>query len=62
LKYNVEDLKSISRDPNEVNRLMQLQSEQAVKQLQALVEKFCAPNEYKPANQSARNACDLGCG
>jgi hypothetical protein len=40
LKYNVEDLTSISPDPNEVNRLMQLQSEQAVKQLQALVEKI----------------------
>lgn len=40
LKYNVEDLKSISPDPNEVNRLMQLQSEQAVKQLKALVEKI----------------------
>lgn len=40
LKYNVEDLKSISRDPNEVNRLMRLQSEQAVKQLKALVEKI----------------------
>jgi hypothetical protein len=36
----VEDLTSISPDPNEVNRLMQLQSEQAVKQLQALVEKI----------------------
>lgn len=40
LKYNVEDLTSISPDPNEVIRLMQLQSEQAVKQLQALVEKI----------------------
>jgi Polyketide cyclase / dehydrase and lipid transport len=39
LNYNVEDLKSISPDPNEVNRLMQLQSEEAVKQLKALVEK-----------------------
>jgi uncharacterized protein YndB with AHSA1/START domain len=40
LKYNVEDLKSISPDSNEVNRLMRLQSEQAVKQLKALVEKI----------------------
>jgi len=40
LKYNVEDLKSISPDPNEVNRLMRAQSEQAVKQLKALVEKI----------------------
>jgi len=40
LKYNVEDLKSISPDPNEVNRLMRAQSEQAVKQLKQLVEKI----------------------
>jgi hypothetical protein len=39
LKYNLEDLKSISPDPNEVNRLMRAQSEQAVKQLKQLVEK-----------------------
>jgi hypothetical protein len=40
LKYNLEDLKSISPDPNEVNRLMRAQSEQAVKQLKQLVEKI----------------------
>jgi uncharacterized protein YndB with AHSA1/START domain len=40
LKYNPEDLKAISVDPKEVNRLMQTQSEQAVKQLKGLVEKI----------------------
>jgi uncharacterized protein YndB with AHSA1/START domain len=47
LKYNVEDLTSISPDPNEVNRLMQLQSEQAVKQLKALVEKILRAEQIK---------------
>jgi uncharacterized protein YndB with AHSA1/START domain len=40
LRYDVDDLKSIAADPNEVNRLMRAQSEQAVKQLKALVEKI----------------------
>jgi uncharacterized protein YndB with AHSA1/START domain len=40
LKYNPEDLKAISADPKEVNRLMQTQSEHAVKQLTGLVEKI----------------------
>ena len=49
LKYNVEDLKSISPDPNEVIRLMQVQSEQAVKQLKALVEKILRAEQVQPA-------------
>lgn len=40
LKYSIEELTSISPDPNEVNRLMRVQSEQAVTQLKALVEKI----------------------
>jgi uncharacterized protein YndB with AHSA1/START domain len=40
LKYNPDDLKSISSDPNEVSRLMQAQSDQAVKQLKGLVEQI----------------------
>ena len=40
LKYKVEDLKTIASNPNEVERLMRTQSEQAVNQLKALVEKI----------------------
>ncbi|HEU4344553.1 MAG TPA: SRPBCC family protein [Candidatus Binatia bacterium] len=48
LKYHVEDLKSISTDPNEVNRLMRAQSEQAVKQLKTLVEKILRAEKIEP--------------
>jgi uncharacterized protein YndB with AHSA1/START domain len=48
LKYNVEDLKSISSDPNEVNRLMRVQSEQAVRQLKTLVEKILRAEKIEP--------------
>lgn len=50
LKYNVEDLKSISPDPNEVNRLMRLQSEQAVKQLKTLVENILREGQSNLGN------------
>jgi uncharacterized protein YndB with AHSA1/START domain len=40
LEYDVEDLGTVAGDPDEVNRLMQAQSAQAVKQLKALVEKI----------------------
>jgi hypothetical protein len=40
LEYKTEDLGTVAADPSEVNKLMQAQSEQAVKQLNALVEKI----------------------
>ena len=40
LEYKTEDLGTVAADPSEVNKLMQAQSEQAVKQLKALVEKI----------------------
>jgi uncharacterized protein YndB with AHSA1/START domain len=40
LEYKTEDLGTVAADLSEVNHLMQAQSEQAVKQLKALVEKI----------------------
>jgi len=43
----VADLKTIASDPNEVIRLMRVQSEQAVNQLKELVEKILREEEVK---------------
>jgi uncharacterized protein YndB with AHSA1/START domain len=40
LEYKPADLGSVAADSNEIKRIMQAQSEQAVKQLKALVEKI----------------------
>jgi uncharacterized protein YndB with AHSA1/START domain len=47
LRYRVADLKTIASDPNEVIRLMRVQSEQAVNQLKELVEKILREEEVK---------------
>ena len=40
LEYRGEDLAAVTSTPDEINRLMQVQSEQAANQLKALVEKM----------------------